>query len=88
MTATAFDTHKIAKTLAKAGFPEPQVEAQVDVLTEFSSDLATKKDLEQLRLATKKDLQILEKDLVNTITMRMLAIGAFMLGIAKLMQLI
>nr|BAR33271.1 hypothetical protein [uncultured Mediterranean phage uvMED] len=57
MTATAFDTHKVAKTLAKAGFPESQVEAQVDVLTEFSSELSTKKDLEQLRLATSKDLE-------------------------------
>ena len=77
MTGIAFNTHKVAKTLAKAGFTEPQVEAQVDVLTEFSSDLATKKDLE-----------LLEKDLVNSITMRMVAIGAFMLGIFKLMQLI
>ncbi len=54
MSAVPFDTHKVAKTLAKAGFNEPQVEAQVEVLTEFSSELATKKDLDLLesRLTT------------------------------------
>ena len=49
MSATAFDTHKVAKTLAKAGFTEPQVEAQVEVLTEFSSELATKEDMKNLK---------------------------------------
>ena len=45
MSATAFNTHKVAKTLAKAGFTEPQVEAQVDVLSEITSELVTKEHL-------------------------------------------
>ena len=49
MSATAFDTHKVAKTLAKAGFTEPQVEAQVDVLSEIADELATKRDLQDLK---------------------------------------
>jgi len=40
MTAVAFDTHKIAKTLGEAGFPERQADAQVAVLTEITGSLA------------------------------------------------
>ena len=46
MTTTAFDTLKAAKTLAKAGFTNKQADAQVEVLTELTNELATKKDLE------------------------------------------
>lgn len=83
MPTTAFNTHKVAKTLARAGFTEPQVEAQVEVLTEFSSDLATKQDLEQHRAETKKDLKLLEKELVNTLTLRMCVVGGFIIGMVK-----
>tara|TARA_B100000579_G_C22505457_1_gene698970 strand:- start:267 stop:506 length:240 start_codon:yes stop_codon:yes gene_type:complete len=76
MSATVFDTHKVAKTLTKAGFTEPQVEAQVEVLTEFSGDLVTKEHFE-LRL------KLLKKDLVNTLTVRMCLVGGFIIGMVK-----
>jgi len=46
MTTVTFDTLKAAKTLAKAGFTNKQADAQVEVLTELTNELATKKDLE------------------------------------------
>ena len=44
----AFDTHKAAKTLATAGFTNEQVDANIEVLMEATSNLATKKDLNAL----------------------------------------
>ena len=59
MTTAAFDTHKAARTLTTAGFTNEQVEANIEVLMEVTSNLATKDDIESLRLATKQDIESL-----------------------------
>jgi hypothetical protein len=60
-SAIAFDTHASVKRLMQSGMPEAQAEALVEVVSKTAdmpdiSNLATKADLEQLRLATKADL--------------------------------
>ena len=60
-SALAFDTHASVKRLMQSGMPEAQAEALVEVVSKTAdmpdvSGLATKEDLEQLRLATKADL--------------------------------
>jgi len=59
MTTAAFDTHKAARTLTTAGFTNEQVEANIEVLMEVTSNLATKDDIESLRLSTKDDIESL-----------------------------
>lgn len=59
MTTVAFDTHKAASTLTTAGFTNEQVEANIEVLMEVTNNLATKDDIESLRLATKQDIDSL-----------------------------
>ena len=63
MTTAAFDTHKAARTLTTAGFTNEQVEANIEVLMEVISNLATKDDIQSLRLATKQDTDSLHKDI-------------------------
>ena len=60
-SALAFDTHASVKRLVPSGMPEAQAEALVEVVSKTAdmpdiSGLATKADLDQLRLATKADL--------------------------------
>lgn len=61
-SALAFDTHASVKRLMQSGMPEAQAEALVEVVSKTAdmpdiSGLATKADLDQLRLATKADLE-------------------------------
>jgi len=49
MTATAFDTHKAAKTLTKAGLTNEQADAHVEVLMEVTEGIATKADIKDLK---------------------------------------
>ena len=55
-----FDTHKAYTALAAGGFTEAQAQTLIETLGESSDALATKADLEQLRIATKADLRELE----------------------------
>jgi len=61
MPAIAFDTLHYVKRLQKAGVPAEQAEAQDDVLSEAMSlnldKLATKEDIEGLRVSTKADIK-------------------------------
>ena len=63
MTTAAFDTHKAARILTTAGFTNEQVEANIEVLMEVISNLATKDDIQSLHLATKQDTDSLHKDI-------------------------
>lgn len=62
--AIAFDTHQFVKHLTANGFTEQQAEAlareQVNLL---NSNLATKADIEALRLATKADIESVKADI-------------------------
>ena len=59
MTTAAFDTHRAAKILTTAGFTSEQVDANIEVLMEVTNNLATKGDIESLRLSTKDDIESL-----------------------------
>lgn len=63
MTTAAFDTHRAAKILTTAGFTNEQVDANIEVLMEVTNNLATKDDIESLRLSTKQDTDSLHKDI-------------------------
>jgi len=85
MSALAFDTHAAVKKLREAGFTEQQAEAQTTLLVEvISGELATKRDIETLRLdienvraELKRDLKELELRLTIKLgAMLALAVGA------------
>ncbi len=61
MNALTFDTLAYTKTLREAGIDEKQAEAQtialVNVLKNSTDELATKADIEQLKVSTKADLK-------------------------------
>ena len=61
--AIAFDTHRFVKRLTASGFTEQQAEAlaseQVNLL---NSNLATKADIDSLRLETKADIDSLRQE--------------------------
>ncbi len=56
-----FDTLAYAKELREAGVPEPQAEAHVRGIARIVDEqLATKYDIEDLKISTKRDLTELE----------------------------
>ena len=66
--ALAFDTLQAAKQLQKSGFAEPQAEAIVSIVSDKREEVATKSDLEILRIdlenfreATKTDFENLKQ---------------------------
>ena len=62
--AIAFDTHRFVKNLTDHGFTEEQAEVlaneQVNLL---NSNLSTKTDIEALRLSTKADIALIQRDI-------------------------
>ncbi|MCY4512983.1 MAG: hypothetical protein OXB86_04780 [Bdellovibrionales bacterium] len=74
----SFNSMKLLNILTNAGVPEPQAKAQVQILEEtIDSSLATKRDLEQMRIELKKDIELLRKDM----TIKMGSIMLIGLGI-------
>ena len=76
MAITAFDTHGVAQILSGAGFTEDQVNAQVGVLTEVTSELVTKSDL-------KTELLLLKKDLIIKLGVMQFTVAVLMLTAIK-----
>lgn len=60
MSTVTFDTHDFVRRLIEAGLDSRQAEAVVRVVTEAQSDLATRRDLADLRLELQRDLRELE----------------------------
>ena len=62
MATIAFDTHKFIRTLKDAGMPEPQAEAISSAFQNAyaETDLATKRDLDDVGLALKRDIKELD----------------------------
>ena len=69
MTTITFDTLAYVKTLREAGVDEKQAEAQAvalaSVLKSGVTDLATKQDMELLRVELKKDLAETRVELIR-----------------------
>lgn len=57
-----FDTLTMVQRLASKGFSREQSEEVIGIVRDAQSDLATKKDLDDLRKDTKKDLDDSRKD--------------------------
>lgn len=66
-----FDTHAFVKRLVAAGVPEPQAEVHADALAELiDNQLATKRDLEALEKRLDGKLKTLELRLKHDLTLR------------------
>lgn len=67
MTAITFDTHAYIKELKAVGFTEEQAEVQAKTLSSIFNanldELATRRDLKELELANKRDIELLKADL-------------------------
>ena len=85
MNAAVFDTYAAAKRLRDAGFDEDQAEATVSMVRDavgYDRDqLATKADLEQLRITTKADLA----NAVNRMLIAQIAVGGMIVVLVKLL---
>lgn len=76
MATTAFNTRKAVEKLEDAGVAPEAASAHVEILEEVTDSLVTKDHFE-LRL------ELLRKDLVNTLTLRMCVVGGFIIGMVK-----
>ncbi len=88
MSAITFDTLKYANRLKAAGMEprlaEEQAEALADALTE-QTQLATKTDLIELRMATKADLADAKTDLIKWVAGMLVAQAAVVATLVKLL---
>ena len=70
--SVAFDTLEYAKELEAAGFTAEQAEVQAKALARIVNEtLATKADIEALKLELKRDIKELEERLTYKLTLRM-----------------
>ena len=76
MATMVFNTRKAVDKLKGAGVTAKAASAHVEVLEEVTDSLMTKDHFE-LRL------ELLKKDLVNTLTLRMCVVGGFIIGMVK-----
>lgn len=79
-TIAAFDTLNYSKKLVKAGFSPAQAEAQIQMLSELTTQLATKQDLKLLKQELKQEMKSLEFRLLTKL-------GSFITLLAVLMKL-
>ena len=84
--AVTFDTHRFVKNLTACGFTERQAEVlaeeQVNLL---ESNLATKADIEDLRLSTKADIAAVKADLLKWMIGAMIAQGGLIVALVELL---
>lgn len=79
MTTVTFDTDAAIQTLVDRGIKFEEARALVRVVVDSQRDLATKRDFEEFRQATKRDLTDLKNDM--TIRVGLMLIGA--IGLAQ-----
>lgn len=91
MTTITFDTLSFAKRLQSVGVPPAQAEEQVKILAEIvDNQLATKRDIEELRAASAREIELLRRDMRDIeqrVTIRlgaMIAAGVAFLAALKL----
>ena len=68
MSAITFDTHLFVRRLRETGITEPQAEVIIDVVRDAvaSSEVATKNDLEVVKLDLKRDIETVRKEIAET----------------------
>ena len=90
MTTTTFDTLAYAKRLREAGVPEPQAEAQAgalaDALRQNAGELATKQDMQELRLDIRREMAELKADLLKWVIGLFIAQVGLFAALVKLLQ--
>jgi len=91
MTAITFDTLKFVQTLKESGLTEKQAEGITVAFREAhsSAELATKGDLERVKIDLQRDMKEMELRLTNTLTLRLGGMIAATVGIvAALVKLL
>jgi len=88
--AAAFDTYRFVKHLIAAGFTKLQAETLADAQANLiNNDLATKADIEKLRMATQADIKVaiaeLKADLLKWMKGAMIAQGGLVVTLIKLL---
>jgi len=90
MTTTTFDTLAYAKRLREAGVPEPQAEAQAgalaDALRQNAGELATKQDVQELRLDIRREMAELKADLLKWVIGLFIAQVGLFAALVKLLD--
>lgn len=68
MAAVTFDTHLFVRRLRETGITEPQAEVIIDVMRDAvaSSEVATKNDVEVVKLELKRDIETVRKKIAET----------------------
>lgn len=91
MTTITFDTLKFVQTLKESGLTEKQAEGITVAFREAhtSAELATKSDLERVKIDLQRDMKEMELRMMNALTIRMGGIMAAAVGIvAALVKLL
>ena len=90
MSTTTFDTLAYAKRLRDAGVPEPQAEAQsaalADALRQNAGELATKQDMQELRLDIRREIAELKADLLKWVIGLFIAQVGLFAALVKLLH--
>lgn len=82
MSTITFDTHKFVRKLRTAGFEEAQAEAVSDAFSEAQgeSDLATKRDIDDLR----RDIDVLFERIDGELKLNRWMLGMLLAGVISL----
>ena len=92
MTQITFDTLEFADTLQKAGVPREQAEAMARAsqkaigLVVEQKDLATKKDILELRMELKEEMMAMKTDLIRWMVGLVAGLGAFLVAVMAWMK--
>jgi hypothetical protein len=78
--AITFDTYKFVETLTASGIPEAQAKAEMEALCSALNETINVRDL-----ATKLDLATLKVDLIKWMAGLLLAQGALIVALVKLL---
>ena len=88
MSSVTFDTLQFVQTLKQAGFDEKQAEGVAKALrnAQEESETATKRDLKELELVLKSEMQAMEYRMTIKLGAMLGGSIVLMAGILKLMQ--
>jgi hypothetical protein len=85
VTTITFDTLAYAKKLTAVGVPVEQAEVQAEAIAEIIEErLATKKDLEELKIELKRDIQEMSYKLIIAVGGMLVVVIGVLAAIIKL----